>query len=429
MFVVFSASSLRTPWTLGRGLRTQTPFIVKLQDEPVFGDEGPYRAFFAFLVDELQHNSKNILQLNEEDEENKDSSVDEDLTDEYNVDYSRKTVDGKPPTLALLVPTPNNRGKMGDNRECFMFNPHMLFYVQSQSYYCLGRIFGIAIRSCVPLHFDIPLWIWKLICNMTKYHTIYDDMFEFGVAKLKIDSHLEYMSEFDITCVQSLNYILNLKTKDNYYELLESLEIDQMLPVQQMSDEPDIIQYVINKYPFEMKEELVRSIIKYQMYDRFYPQICSLIAGICEIIPVAALQLFNCRQLQLQVCGYKDIDLRILKEHTSYRGDNLSETSELIVNLWSVVLSYGNELKAKFVDFIYAQKRLPSKQEFERKHLRLQISILDVENPDEKLPQSQTCFLNLQIPRYTTKESLRRNFYTALRSSSGFAEKNPDSAE
>ncbi len=47
--ILFQAR-LRTPWSLGRGLRTETPFIIKLHDEPVEGDEGPFRAFFARLV-------------------------------------------------------------------------------------------------------------------------------------------------------------------------------------------------------------------------------------------------------------------------------------------------------------------------------------------------------------------------------------------
>ncbi len=56
-----------------------------------------------------------------------------------------------------------------------------------------------------------------------------------------------------------------------------------------------------------------------------------------------------------------------LKDHTVYR-DGLSINNELIINFWDVMLSFENELKQKFIDFIYDQKRLPSKQEFIRKN-------------------------------------------------------------
>jgi len=138
--------------------------------------------------------------------------------------------------------------------------------------------------------------------------------------------------------------------------------------------------------------------------------------------------MYSPHEIRVHVCGIKNIDLTLLRDHTMYR-EGLSAEDVLFQNFWDVVLSLDNELKARFVDFVYAQKRLPSAEEFRRRKLRLLISVLECENPDQTLPQSQTCFLNLQIPRYSSKEILKRNLLVALKSSSGFAEEQQDVME
>ena len=192
-----------------------------------------------------------------------------------------------------------------------------------------------------------------------------------------------------------------------------------MLNVSEMMEIEITNKNIVIKYPYKNRFKLIKNILIYQLYKRFEGQIYALICGLSEIVPLNALNLFNFIELKIQICGLSKINLLILKDHTVYR-DGLSINDDLIKNFWDVILSLDDQLKPKFVDFIYAQKRLPSKQEFIRKNLRLQISILNVDNPDVTLPQSQTCFLNLQIPRYSSKENLKRNFLKALTTASGF---------
>jgi len=300
-----------------------------------------------------------------------------------------------------------------------MLNPNMLFYLQSQSYYCLGRIIGIAMRCCVPLHFDLPIWIWILVSKMSKFKKLAIPNGRNGDFCLKafdVEAHLRYLQQFDLTMFQSLDSIRNLDSATMYEQLLEMLDAASMLGLHRRSM---TAQEMVTKYPFQNRMELVRDVLIHYLYTRFQGQVHAMVSGLSEVVPLNALTLFSAPQLVEEICGSSTIDLSLLKEHSVYR-DGLSLNTELIQNLWDVVLNLSDELKPKFVDFVYAQKRLPSKQEFIRKNLRLQISVLNANNPDQTLPRSQTCFLNLQIPQYTTRESLQRNFIKALSSASGF---------
>merc|ERR1712228_807204 len=218
---------------------------------------------------------------------------------------------------------------------------------------------------------------------------------------------------------RSLDNIKTLNEETNYEQLLDMLNVSKMMNAEMNNKE------LLNKYPFSKRMDLIKDVLIYQLYTRFEGQVHAIIAGLSELIPLNALTLFNEMELKKQICGSAKIDLSLLKERTSYR-DGLSVDHELIKNFWDVILSLDEELKPRFVDFIYAQKRLPSKQEFIRKNLRLQISVLNVDNPDGTLPQSQTCFLNLHIPQYSTKEHLRRNFIKALTTASGFYKESSD---
>ena len=544
-----SPKRLRTPWTLGRGFVMETPFIIKLHSEQVFGDNGPYRAFFAHLIDELQHDFKNTQNNDDDNKDNQDddnddensnmnnesdmisSSVvlnnraasingngdnnnnndnehnennngdiditandpekkvendnggdgdtnadnDDDDTDDSDglsdtaerktanetlnddIDYYSKHKSGIPPTLSLLVPTKNREGRLGEHLEYFMINPQMLYYVQSQSYYCLGRIIGIAVRSCVPLHFDFPMWFWHLLSNYCHFGTIFgksetktmqhiatqrqqhQQQMQSGLAQqnsiyhqFNISQHLEWLREMDQTTVQSLRNILDLDDESMYNDLLSMMDIKHYFGCDNGSSndsshdsDKNEMNHILSQYPFGMRSNLVEDILIYELYDRYETQMYALIQGLSEVIPLSICCMFSGSQFKHHICGESEINISLLKNHTSYRGE-LSSEDELILNFWSVLESFDNDLKADFVDFVYAQKRLPSNEEFQRRNLRLQISVLECENPNGTLPESQTCFLNLRIPRYSSKRILRKNLLIALKSSSGFGEEHQD---
>ena len=48
-------------------------------------------------------------------------------------------------------------------------------------------------------------------------------------------------------------------------------------------------------------------------------------AGLATIVPVQVLDMFTAAELEVEVCGKPDIDLRLLRKHTTYSGFQASD--------------------------------------------------------------------------------------------------------
>merc|ERR1712013_374078 len=111
---------------------------------------------------------------------------------------------------------------MGD----FMLNPNLLYHLQSQSFYCLGRIIGISIRCCVPLHFALPRWLWRLISNMCRHSNVCAPN---DAETMDLELHLQYLREFDLTLFRSLESLRNAENEAVYVELFEMLSVATLM--------------------------------------------------------------------------------------------------------------------------------------------------------------------------------------------------------
>lgn len=146
-------------------------------------------------------------------------------------------------------------------------------------------------------------------------------------------------------------------------------------------------------------------------------QINALRKGLASIIPIHLLSLLHWRELETLVCGKRHISWDLLKRHTRYRGD-LHPNLPHIQNFWEVLEEFDQEMRQKFVKFAWAQERLPADDdEFVRLHVRFQIKppVRLLQDPDGCFPKADTCFFNLELPPYSTKEILRKRLVYAIK--------------
>lgn len=77
---------------------------------------------------------------------------------------------------------------------------------------------------------------------------------------------------------------------------------------------------------------------------------------------------------------------------------------------------FSPEERLKFIKFSWGQERLPCNDEdFERTNTRLMIKpAMNAEHKDGSLPKADTCFFNLELPDYSTKEVLKERLRYAI---------------
>lgn len=125
-------------------------------------------------------------------------------------------------------------------------------------------------------------------------------------------------------------------------------------------------------------------------------------------------------ELETWVCGKAIIDIDLLQRHTKYGGDKkttlLNEESRRVIWFWEVLRSFSEEDKQKFIKFCWGQQRLPANdEEFERRQTRFMIKpAMKTQHGDGALPKADTCFFNLELPDYSTKEVMRQRILLAI---------------
>jgi hypothetical protein len=135
--------------------------------------------------------------------------------------------------------------------------------------------------------------------------------------------------------------------------------------------------------------------------------------GFAEIVPEVLLHcLLTWEDLEEMVCGSGRIDIPELQRHTRYSIYTGPEDPEVKL-LWRVLNSLPDHDKVRFVQFVYANPRLPSGEEWsEGGGIFMKVS--PPSGGAGSLPFANTCFFHLIWPRYTDFASAKRGLTMAI---------------
>lgn len=109
------------------------------------------------------------------------------------------------------------------------------------------------------------------------------------------------------------------------------------------------------------------------------------------------------------VCGAADIDVDLLKSKTEY--DNISADAPHVKYFWEVLKEVSAKDRSQFLRFVWGRSRLPSGRDFKRFKLT---QLIKAGSPDAYLPVAHTCFFQLDLPSYSSKEIMREKFLYAI---------------
>ncbi|CAM1154636.1 HECTD2 (predicted) [Pycnogonum litorale] len=113
------------------------------------------------------------------------------------------------------------------------------------------------------------------------------------------------------------------------------------------------------------------------------------------------------------VCGSPTVDMSELKKVTVYDGFN--ENEQIISDFWDIVCSFSAVLQKQFLMFTTGSDRVPVGGMGE---MIFKISALN--NRKDVLPVSHTCFNQLVLPRYPSKDIMRKKLVIAISNAEGF---------
>jgi len=156
----------------------------------------------------------------------------------------------------------------------------------------------------------------------------------------------------------------------------------------------------------ENKEEFVDLSCRRRLVDSIEPQLDALKAGFYDIMEPSLLDNFSEAELELILCGLPVIDIDDWRGHTDYKAGYTAE-DDVIVWFWELVTDWDQEMRARLLQFVTGTSKVPMGG-FANLYGATgpkRFQIIRVYNTD-RLPQANTCFNELLLPPYYSKERL-----------------------
>lgn len=279
-----------------------------------------------------------------------------------------------------------------ENTKLFWFNPSS--FENDGQYTLIGIVLGLAIYNNCILDVHFPMVVYRKL--MGKKGTFRD------------------LADSNPVLFQSLTELLD-------YE--GSVEDDMMITFQ--ISQTDLFGNPLmhdlrengDKIPVtnDNRKDFVAQYAEYMLNKSVEKQFKAFRRGFHMVTNESPLKyLFRPEEIELLICGSRNLDFLALEETTEYDG-GYNRDSRIIKEFWETLHSFGEEQKRLFLQFTTGTDRAPVGGLGKLK------MIIAKNGPDtDRLPTSHTCFNVLLLPEYSTKEKLRERLLKAITYAKGF---------
>eukprot|EP01017_Pseudomicrothorax_dubius_P009141 TRINITY_DN1305_c0_g1_i2.p1 TRINITY_DN1305_c0_g1~~TRINITY_DN1305_c0_g1_i2.p1 ORF type:complete len:568 (+),score=175.51 TRINITY_DN1305_c0_g1_i2:66-1769(+) len=352
-----------------RGERHYRSLDIRVSRNNIFQDS------FAQLAHKSANEMKAKLHVNFIGEEGEDAGG---LTREWFVQLSREIFN---PDYALF--------KTNVNGVTFMPSPHSNVNQHHLQYFkFVGRIVAKALMDNHQLDAYFTRSFYKHILGQP---LTYHDMEDIDPSYYK---NLKWILENDVSPLE-----LNFSYEDNTF--------DQHVIIDLIPNGRNIL------VTEENKQDYVREICYAKMAKDIKAQIEAFLDGFHELIPAHLIAIFDSKELELMISGLPDIDLQDLKDNTEYH--NYSRDSAQVKWFWEVIETFDQQSKAAFLQFVTGTSKVPLEG---FKALRgiggVQRFSIHKAYDSNRLPTAHTCFNQLDLPEYPTKEVLMEKLVLSI---------------
>ncbi|KAM7259413.1 hypothetical protein ACFE04_015154 [Oxalis oulophora] len=284
------------------------------------------------------------------------------------------------------------------NESTFQPNPNSVYQTEHLSYFkFVGRVVGKALfdGQLLDVHFTRSFYKHILGVKVT-YHDIEaidPDYFK----------NLKWMLENDISDVLDLTFSIDAdEEKLILYERTEVTDYELIPGGRNI------------KVTEENKHEYVDLIAEHRLTTAIRPQINAFMEGFNELISRELISIFNDKELELLISGLPDIDLDDMRANTEYSG--YSAASPVIHWFWEVAQGFSKEDKARLLQFVTGTSKVPLEGFSALQGISglQKFQIHKAYGSIDHLPSAHTCFNQLDLPEYPSKEHLEERLLLAI---------------
>ncbi|PSS17338.1 E3 ubiquitin-protein like [Actinidia chinensis var. chinensis] len=284
------------------------------------------------------------------------------------------------------------------NESTFQPNPNSGYQTEHLSYFkFVGRVVGKALfdGQLLDVHFTRSFYKHILGVKVT-YHDIEaidPDYFK----------NLKWMLENDITDVLDLTFSIDAdEEKLILYERTQVTDYELIPGGRNM------------RVTEENKHKYVDLVAEHRLTTAIRPQINAFLEGYNELISRDLISIFNDKELELLISGLPDIDLDDMRANTEYSG--YSAASPVIQWFWEVVQSFSKEDKARLLQFVTGTSKVPLEGFSALQGISgsQKFQIHKAYGSADHLPSAHTCFNQLDLPEYPSKQHLEERLLLAI---------------
>ncbi|EDO06876.1 HECT-domain (ubiquitin-transferase) family protein [Babesia bovis T2Bo] len=209
---------------------------------------------------------------------------------------------------------------------------------------------------------------------------------------------------------ENLTSINNCRLEDMGLELFFSTEIDEFGKVKVIDLVPDGRNIPVTD---ENKQKYIELLCRHKVTNGIKDQLDAFMSGFQELIAPELISIFDDKELELLISGIPTIDLRDLRENVEYVG--YTDHSDQIVWLWEFLEGLDQNNLAAFLQFVTGTSRVPLGGFKNLMGMRgpQRVSIHRTFG-DDRLPSAHTCFNQLDLPAYPSREKLQQKMMQAI---------------
>ncbi|KAL1556169.1 E3 ubiquitin-protein ligase upl1 [Salvia divinorum] len=288
------------------------------------------------------------------------------------------------------------------NNSTFQPNPNSVYQTEHLSYFrFVGRVVAKALFDGQLLDVYFTRSFYKHILGVkVTYHDI-------EAVDPDYYKNLKWMLENDVSDIPDLTFSMDAdEEKHILYEKTEVTDYELKPGGRNI------------RVTEETKHEYVDLVADHILTNAIRPQISSFLDGFNELVPRELISIFNDKELELLISGLPEIDLADLKANTEYTG--YTSASNVVQWFWEVVEAFNKEDMARLLQFVTGTSKVPLEgfKALQGISGPQKFQIHKAYGAPERLPSAHTCFNQLDLPEYSSKEQLQGRLLLAIHEAS-----------
>ncbi|KAM5191529.1 putative E3 ubiquitin-protein ligase HERC3 [Mantella aurantiaca] len=270
----------------------------------------------------------------------------------------------------------------------------MQCFVEHNWFHLIGIMCGLAIYNSTVVDLHFPLVLYKKLLN--------------------VPATLEDLKELSPTEGRSLQQLLDYPGEDveetfciNFTICRQSYGLTEMKALVPGGDKMTVRK--------DNRQEYVDAYVNYVFNQSVQEWYEAFSTGFLKVCGGKVLELFQPSELRAMVVGSSNYNWQELEESADYKGD-FSADHPTVRMFWETFHEFPLEKKKRFLLFLTGSDRIPIYG-----MSSLHIIIQPTSSGEDYLPVAHTCYNLLDLPKYSSKETLRQRLNKAIDHYEGFS--------